>query len=371
MNKNVLFLLMLAVFTGGILISCTDSGSGTNPDNSWELLKELVMIPGVSGYESRVADFIQERLPEGVNPQRDEMENLWFTAGSGQPHLVFVAHTDELGFVVEEITPDGMLKVSRRGGFLPQMYEGHSVEIHTQRGAVPAIVAPRPDYSARNLEILPFDTEDVAVYIGVNTEEEVRALGVTEGNPVTIKKKIVEFSPYLLATRAVDDRAGCTALLEASLLVDWADITDKTITFAWDVQEETGLFGASRLAEKLDADYVFPVDTYVSSAGPFDSKRFAHLPLGKGAVLRAADSSSVVPRAQLEKAIAIAEAHGIPIQLGNTRGGTDGSAFVPHGAVNVMLSWPGTYSHSFIEKIHRADLEALVNLITALVKDWR
>ena len=196
-------------------------------------------------------------------------------------------------------------------------------------------------------------------------------MGVARGDSITIKKKIVEFSPNLLATRAVDDRAGCAVLLDVSHRVNWTKIEGKTITFAWDVQEETGLFGASHLAKKLNADYVFPVDTFVSSAGPFDSKRFAHLPLGKGAVLRAIDSSSIVPRAELNRAMEIAKANNIPIQIGNTRGGTDGSAFVPHGAVNIMLSWPGTYSHSFIEKIHRADLEALVDLITALVRDWK
>lgn len=366
MKIKFLFSLGLVVFFGGALLACEDK----EPAASWELLKELVMIPGVSGHEARVADFIQARLPRGVEPQRDAMQNLWFTMGSGKPHLVFVAHTDELGFAVEEITPDGVLKVSRRGGFLPQMYEGHVVEIQTDSRVVPGIVAPRPDYSARNLEILPFDTEDVAIYLGVNTEEEARALGVAEGNPVTIRKKTVELSPDLLTARAVDDRAGCAALLEASYKVDWEKIENKTVTFVWDVQEETGLYGASHLAEKLDADYVFPVDTFVSSAGPFDSKRFANLPLGKGAVLRAADSSSLVPHDQLYRAIVIARAHRIPIQVGNTRGGTDGSAFVPRGAVNIMLSWPGTYSHSFIEKIHRSDLEALVDLIAALVKDW-
>jgi putative aminopeptidase FrvX len=366
MKKYILFGLILVVFLKGVPFACTD----TEPAASWELLKDLVLIPGVSGHEGRVADFIQTRLPRGVNPQKDDMQNLWFTVGSGHPHLVFVAHTDELGFVVEEITPGGTLKVSRRGGFLPQMYEGHAVEIHTKRATVKGIVSPRPKYAARNLKILPFDTKDVVIYLGVSSGEEVRALGVSEGDPITIKKKIVQFSEDLLATRAVDDRAGCAALLDASHRIDWANIANKTITFAWDVQEETGLFGASRLAEKLDADYVFPVDTFVSSAGPFDSRRFAYLPLGKGAVLRAIDSSSVVPRAELNKAIAIAKAHNIPLQVGNTRGGTDGSAFVPHGAVNVMLSWPGTYSHSFIEKIHRADLEALVDLIKALVDDW-
>jgi putative aminopeptidase FrvX len=334
------------------------------------MLKELVLIPGVSGYENKVADLIRSRLPQGVESQKDDMHNLWFTVGKGRPHLVFVAHTDELGFVIEEITPQGTLKVSSRGGFLPQMYEGHSVQVHTKRGVVEGIVAPRSDYFQRDLELSAYVTEDVEIYLGVSSLEEAGAMGISIGDSITTKKKIVEFSPELLASRAVDDRAGCAALLEASHLVDWTKIENKTITFAWDVQEEIGLIGASRLAETLDADYVFPVDTFVSSAGPFDSKRFAYLPLGKGAVLRAIDSSNIVPRTELEKVMAIAKANKIPIQLGNTRGGNDGSVFVPLGAVNIPLSWPGTYSHSFIEKINRSDLEALTDLIIALVRDW-
>ena len=366
MKKNILFTFALVVFLYGVLFSNTSKESET----SWELLKELVLIPGVSGYEGSVAGFIQSHLPHDFKSQKDDMQNLWFTVGSGRPHLVFVAHTDELGFVVEEITPQGTIKVSSRGGFLPQMYEGHAVQIHTERGVVEGIVAPRPDYFQRDLKLSAYATEDVDIYLGVSSQEEARAMGISKGDSITTKKKIVEFSPELLATRAVDDRAGCAALLEASYRVDWTRIKNKTITFAWDVQEETGLIGASYLAKKLDADYVFPVDTFVSSAGPFDSRRFAHLPLGKGAVLRAIDSSNIAPYAQLKKVIAIARANKIPIQLGNTRGGNDGSVFVPHGAVNIPLSWPGTYSHSFIEKIHRADLEALTDLITALVQDW-
>jgi putative aminopeptidase FrvX len=366
MKKNVIFSFVLAVLMGFGLILQTRAQT----DSPWEMLKELVHISGVSGHESKVADFIRSRFPDGVEPQTDGMHNLWFTAGEGKPHLVFVAHTDELGFVVEEVAPDGTLKVSSRGGFLPLMYEGHAVIVHTEKGDIAGVISPRPDYFERKVEISAYNAENVVIYLGVSSQEETLALGVAKGDPVTIKKKIVEFSPDLLATRAVDDRAGCAALLTASHRVDWKTIANKTVTFAWDVQEETGLFGASRLAQKLDADFVFPVDTFVSSAGPFDSRRFAYLPLGKGAVLRAIDSSNIAPHAQLKKVIAIARAHKIPIQLGNTRGGNDGSMFVPEGAVNIPLSWPGTYSHSFIEKINRADLEALTDLITALVRDW-
>jgi putative aminopeptidase FrvX len=117
-------------------------------------------------------------------------------------------------------------------------------------------------------------------------------------------------------------------------------------------------------------DYVFPVDTFVSSDGPFDSKRYAFIPLGSGAVVRAIDSSNIVPQFELNKVLKIAEKNNIPASLGNTSGGNDGSVFTSHGTVDIPLSWPGAYSHSFIEKIYKNDLEALTDLIIALVKDW-
>jgi putative aminopeptidase FrvX len=338
--------------------------------SSWELTKKLVLIPGVSGYEKVVAEFIQSHFPPTVKSQRDDMENVWFTVGEGRPHLLFVAHTDELGMVVETVTPEGNLKVSGRGGFLSTMYEGRPVVIHTKNGAVNGIVAPRKDYDKRDVASKVFRTRDFEIYVGVSSEEEVRSLGIEEGNSVTIKKRIIELSPDLIATRAVDDRAGCAALLAAALDIDWKKIKGKTITFAWDVQEEIGLIGASHLAQTLKPEYVLPVDTFVSSDGPMDSKRFARTILGKGAVLRAIDSSNIAPRSELDKVIKIAQNNNIPFQLGNTRGGNDGSVFVPGGATDIPLSWPGVYSHSFIEKIHRSDLEDLTRLIVAIVKDW-
>ncbi len=346
------------------------SASRNESLSSWDLMKKLVLIPGVSGYEGKVADFIQSLFPAGIKPQRDEMENIWFSAGEGHPHLLFVAHTDEIGMVVDQVTPEGTLKVKARGGFLAQMYEGRPVVIYTGKVPVNGVVAPRKGYSQRGAGSSNFGTNDIEIYLGISSEEEARSLGVQEGNQITIKKNIIELSPDLIATRAVDDRAGCAVLLSAASRIDWKRIKGKTVTFAWDVQEETGLFGASRLMGMLKPDYVFAVDTFVSSDAPLDEKRFARTVLGEGAVIRAIDSSNIAPRFVLDKVIKIARENRIPFQLGNTRGGNDGSVFVPEGAADIPLSWPGVYSHSFIEKIHRHDLDALTRLIEALVKDW-
>ncbi len=360
--------ILAVVFLG--LIRGSVSFAQSESESSWSWLHRLLPLPGVSEHEGKVSDFIQASLPEELRIQRDDMDNVWFTAGEGKPHLVFVAHSDELGLVVEDIMPDGGLKVSARGGFLAQMYEGRPVIVYTARGEVNGIVAPRVDYATRRQDPAPLSLPDMEIFLGVDSREAAVDLGIEPGDTITIRKRLTELTPDLLAARAVDDRAGCAVLLAAAYRISWSRIQGKTITFAWDVQEETGLVGAARLAEQLGADYVFPIDTFVSTDGPLDDKRFARIPLGRGLVIRGMDSSTIAPRHELAKVMAVARKRGIPFQLGNTRGSTDGTRFIPGGAVCLPLSWPGTYSHSFIEKIHRKDLQALTDLVVALVMDF-
>ena len=97
-----------------------------------------------------------------------------------------------------------------------------------------------------------------------------------------------------------------------------------------------------------------------------ETTRFAYAPLGKGAVIRGLDNSSVATPVELDRVLGIARVRGIPLQVGATNGGTDGSDFVRYGALHVSLSWPGRYSHSPVEVLDLRDLEALERLIYAL-----
>ncbi|MBU1475682.1 MAG: M20/M25/M40 family metallo-hydrolase [Acidobacteria bacterium] len=340
------------------------------PKDSWNLLRDMIGIHGVSGCEELVADYLQKNLPSGLDVRRDDMHNVWFTVGEGAPHLMFVAHTDELGLVVTGITDRGRLTVEGKGGFFPAIYEGQPVVIRTDTGLVNGIVEPRKGYFQRPVQKAAPGFDAFFVYVGAHSAEEAEEIGIRTGDSITIQKTLVDLGENLLCARAVDDRAGCASLLAAAMAIDWQAVKGKTITFAWDVQEETGLYGARRLAQSIHPDYIFPVDTFVSSDGPFDDKRFALTPLGKGLVIRAIDSSNLAPAHEVKKIIRLAEQRGIPHQLGNTRGGNDGSVFVAGGAVNIPLSWPGTYSHSFIEKINRLDLEALTGLLIAIVEEF-
>ncbi|MCA9737688.1 MAG: M42 family peptidase, partial [Gemmatimonadetes bacterium] len=64
----------------------------------------------------------------------------------------------------------------------------------------------------------------------------------------------------------------------------------------------------------------------------------------------------------------IAREAGIPLQIGLTQGGTDGTTFTFQGAPNAGLSWPGRYSHAPGEVLDLRDLARLRDLIAAVAR---
>ena len=64
--------------------------------------------------------------------------------------------------------------------------------------------------------------------------------------------------------------------------------------------------------------------------------------------------------------VAIAKARRIPLQVGTTNGGNDGSELARWGAVDVP--WPLRYSHSPAEVIDLRDVAALARLVGALAE---
>ena len=85
---------------------------------------------------------------------------------------------------------------------------------------------------------------------------------------------------------------------------------------------------------------------------------------------RAVDNSSVTPPAVLDTLIRLARRAGLPLQVGTTNGGNDGSAFQGWGVVDVPIGWPLRYSHSPVEVIDLRDLVTLANLIEKIAVEW-
>lgn len=331
------------------------------------LLRRLADIYGVSGNEDQVRDAVRAALPEwaAANAQVDTAGDLIVAAGPDRDTTVFVAHMDEVGFAVTRIAADGTVTLARRGGFLGSLWEGQTALAHVDSGeshiAVRGIFVPRD--SARTAQ-----PGDLTAWFGLDSTA-LAARGVTVGTTVTSYKKASRFGALRFSARSLDDRTGCTAQLLAMRGINPATLTHKVI-FVFSVREETGLFGAAAVAAAFGTSVhrVHAIDTFVSSDAPLESDRFADAPLGAGAVVRALDNSSATPPAEVDRVVSIARAARIPIQVGTTNGGNDGSEFVRYGAVDVPIGWPLRYSHSPAEVIDLRDLVSLSRVIERLAR---
>jgi putative aminopeptidase FrvX len=328
-----------------------------------DLLKSLADIPSVSGHEREVRDAIAAALPAWARPlaRTDNEGNLTVEVGPDRDPLMFIAHQDEVGFEVTSIAEDGTVSLRTRGGLYPSLWEGQPALLHIDVGKMPVsgVFVPREAATSKQ-------PESLTAWFGMDAEG-LKRRNAANGSPVTAFKRATRLGNTRFTARALDDRAGSTALVLAARRIVPSTLKRRVI-FAWSVREETGLEGAIALAKRYGSlvKRVYSVDTFVSSDSPVETTRFAHAPLGRGAVIRGLDNSAIAPLPELDRILNIARAQEIPIQVGATNGGTDGSDFIRYGVLHVSLSWPGRYSHSPVEVLDLRDLQALERLVYAL-----
>jgi len=349
------------------------------PPTTVQTLQRLTETYGASDHEGPVRNTVTDLLPEWAKPETDDAGNLILHLGTAPvgaktPKILVVAHMDEIGFQVKSISNDGRLEVETLGGMELSYYEGHPMLVHTSTGDRDAIMELPNGWDEANFKWPEESEHTIRVDVGARTPEEVAKLGIKVGDSVTIPKEYRPLLGMCANGRSFDDRVGDTALISAVWALD-GQVKDRDVTFVWSTREEIGLVGAAALAKRLAADgrepdYVFAVDTFVSSDSPIESKRFADAQLGKGFVIRAIDTSNIAPHDSVERLVQLARANQIPVQYGVTAGGNDGSTFVPYGAVDIALGWPLRYSHSPAEVIDTRDVDALARIIAVIAKSW-
>jgi putative aminopeptidase FrvX len=365
--------------------SAIGAGEGGDRGGGRSVIRALTEAYGASGHEEAVREEVKKLLPKWAQEKAttDAAGNLVLHVGDGKrdektPRIAFVAHMDEIGYEVRKIEDDGRLAVEVLGGGYLQYFLGHVVLVHSaKKGPVGGVLELPSGWDKPGFEWPsgPRSMDEPAhVYVGTHSKEETEKLGIAAGDYVTVPK---EYRP-LLGTRAnarsFDDRVGCAALITAVNAIG-AELKGRDVTFVWSTEEEVGLKGAAAFAEQASKegrvpDFVFAIDTFVSSDSPLESKRFGDAEIGKGFVVRAVDNSNVVPREYVDRVVALAKENGIPAQYGVTGGGNDGAVFLRYGSVDVALGWPLRYSHSPGEVIDTKDLDALSKIVEVLARKW-
>jgi putative aminopeptidase FrvX len=318
--------------------------------------------------EEPVRATVEWLLPAGIRPETDTAGNLRVILGKGEPTVVFIAHLDEIGFRVTGIREDGSLDLSPAGGLFPSLWEGQPALVHTGHKIVPGVFIPRDSAAAADSQRTP---PSLRADVGTTSRDSTAALGIRVSNTLTMPKQFVRLGGTRATGRSFDDRVGSAALVMAVRRLDPRRLRH-TVIFIWSVREEIGLEGARAAATALGVRpaRVHAIDTFVSADSPLEPRNFALAPLGRGAVARALDNSSVTPPAYVDSLVSLARARRIALQVGTTNGGNDGSMFAAYGVPDVPIGWPLRYSHSPAETIDLRDVVSLADLIQMVAERW-
>jgi putative aminopeptidase FrvX len=374
---------LLYRYIAGKDVPTDKSGYGGSILGSLDALQVLTETYGASGHEGDVREQVKKLLPSWAKPETDAVGNLVLKMGNAKANsnakkIVFIAHMDEIGYQVRSIEPDGRLLMDVLGGGYTEYFLGHVILLHKADGSNVNGVLELPakwDQPGFEWPHGPKAMDEPAhMYVGTHSAEDAQKLGIKVGDWATVPKKYRPLIGMRANARSFDDRVGCAALIEAVKALG-QDLGDRQVTFIWSTEEEVGLKGAAAAAQRMakegnGPDFVFAIDTFVSSDSPIESKRFADAEIGKGFVIRAVDNSNIAPREYVDRVVKLANENKIPVQYGVTGGGNDGAVFVRYGAVDVPLSWPLRYAHSPGEVIDTRDYDALAKIVAVLARQW-
>lgn len=322
------------------------------------LIKTLAEAWGPSGFEHRVRDLIRAEVePLADEITVDPLGSLICRVGSGPRRVMAAAHMDEIGLIVSHIDRQGYARFAPVGTLFPAALLGARVRFEN---GVTGSIGVEHQYGKRR--DLP-DTGGFFIDISQNADGSA---DVKAGDPGAFVRE-VEWRGERVIGKSLDDRLGCAVLIEAMRRVKQSG-TPHTLYFVFTVQEEVGSRGAGPAAYGITPDLALVID--VASAGDVPHGRQTGIKLGGGAAIKARDTGLIVPAPVKDLLIRQAEAAHIPYQVEVIEGAsTDGRVIqiarsgVPTGAISI----PMRYTHTVSETADRGDIQAVIDLLAAVL----
>lgn len=322
-------------------------------------LKELCLINGASGDESRVREYILSRI-SADEIIVDNLGNLIvFKKGKkrAKNKIMFSAHMDEVGFMITHISEDGFLSFGEVGGINPSVVLGRGVRLESGASGVIGTKAVHRQ-TAEERKSFPAISE-LYIDIGAKNRDEAERFAPL-GSYAYFDDDFFTFGDGFVKGKAIDDRAGCLIMMN---MINGEPEYDAW--YAFTVQEEVGTRGAAAAAFSVAPDIAFVLEstTACDIAGVSGAKKVCEL--GKGAVVSYMDNGAIYDRELYSLALKTALDNEIPVQTKTLiAGGNDSrSIHISRGGVRTCaISVPCRYLHSPSCVIKECDYYAVEQL---------
>ena len=340
------------------------------------LLSDLMLIPGLSGYEGRVRRRLRAELDNlGIASRTDRLGNLIATIEGEEaaPSVMLFAHMDQLGFVVRKVEVDGRVRLERLGGVPEKALPSQAVLLCLGEGTdVPGIIANKSHHATppeEKYRVAPY--ADLFIDTGFDSAEAVFAAGIDVGTPVVYAPNLIRLHGDRIAGTSVDDRAGCAVMVEVAVALRKAK-RKPTVHLVFSVQEEFNLRGALPAAQALSPDIAIQLDLILATDTP-DLAHRGDVALGGGPAMSMysfhgrGTLNGLIPHPALVSLFdRSATAAGLNLQRSAHIGALTDSSYVQlvgQGIAAVDLGFPMRYSHSSLEVCSLSDLEGLARLV--------
>lgn len=339
-----------------------------------QLIEQLSNARGVSGFEDEVNVIAREYCKEFATFKEDSMRNLYiypkYNKGN-RPLVMLDGHSDEVGFMVQAIKPDGTLRVVPLGSWNNRALLSSRVQVYTESGYIPGVIAAIPPHflseAQRNA---PVTYENLSIDVGSTCAEETRNLGVRIGSIVApLTHFEYDSDRGLMYGKAFDDRLGVAVTLETLKRLQGEKLEVDVVGIV-SAQEEVGSRGikavmhnikpaAAICFEGCPADDTFTPDYLIQDK------------LHGGVMMRHMDSTVICTPRFISFSEKVAQNNNVKMQMAVRAGGGNNGAYIvsANGGTPVIVAGvPVRYIHTFHCIAAMDDVEANVELGIALCK---
>lgn len=373
--RRILFLALFYLFS-----------ATTFADETTSLLQSLSNATGAPSFENPVRQIIYPIWKQHLsNVKVDNVGDVFglLPGNINFPKILIMAHMDEVGFLVRDITKNGFIQVEPLGGWRDQVVYAQRWIIMTKKGPIIGYsgneskhIVPNSDQATNTSAATALNSaREMTIDIGARSKEDAMTqFGVRPGLPITPDTQFTVLNNtnrYL--GKGFDDRAGLA--LATELIKKTSNTTHSNqIAFAATVQEEVGLRGAHVIANMYKPDVVLNIEAciagdYPLTATPSDTTYPA---LGKGPCLYVYERSMLPSNNLVDWIVTLASKNKIPYQFATAINyGQDGSVLQQsnEGAAVINIGIPVRYAHQQAGVIERSDYDATLKLLEVILQN--
>ncbi|MEZ5291257.1 MAG: M20/M25/M40 family metallo-hydrolase [Vicinamibacterales bacterium] len=367
----------LAALSAGAAVTAAPpaAAAATQPaaagDATVDLLRVLSEAPGPPGFEEDVRRIVvREYSALGATIEYDGLGGVLATLPGAVegPRVLVTAHLDEVGLMVQYVTPDGFLRAKTLGGILEQALPDQRWTVLGRNGPVTAISGLRTTHVMSPAErgaVWPLD--QTFFDVGASSREEVARMGIRPGDGMAPLTAFHAMANGRYAGKAWDDRVGLAVMIAAARRIRAEGLRlPAHVIWVATTQEEIGLRGAQTAVDKARPDLGISIEAGVSADYPAIGPTQAQERLGGGPGVFMLDSSMIPNRKLRDFFFDVAGAQGIPLQPDVLTGyGEDGAEIQRYdtGRPSVNMTVPTRYLHGHNGIIQRTDFDGAVDLL--------